>query len=115
MAVRVRGRRCGGPRRPGCLPLIAPHGEFERGTLDIGVRFVRGYRGPVHVIDRTNREAVRVMREEHGRLLATGAAVAKADFGEELPADAVYADGTPGARMHSLVLLDGPPGVEPRP
>jgi hypothetical protein len=38
----------------------------------------------VQVVDWTNPEAVRVMREEHGRLFATGAAVVKAYFGVEL-------------------------------
>jgi alpha-glucosidase (family GH31 glycosyl hydrolase) len=67
-----------------------PQGE----PLDIGLHVVRGYRGPVHVVDWTNPEAVRVMREEYGRLLATGAAVGKAELGEE--------------------LLHAPPGVELR-
>jgi alpha-D-xyloside xylohydrolase len=79
----------------------APGGEL----LDIGVHFVEGYSGAVHVVDWTNPEAVRVMGEEYGRLLATGASVIKADFGEELPADATYADGTPGERMHNLYPL----------
>ncbi|HEX8132945.1 MAG TPA: glycoside hydrolase family 31 protein, partial [Actinomycetes bacterium] len=78
-----------------------PAGNF----LDIGVHFVRGYRGRVHVVDWTNPEAVRVMAEEYGRLFATGASVVKVDFGEELPAEAVYADGTPGERMHNLYPL----------
>jgi alpha-D-xyloside xylohydrolase len=72
---------------------------------DIGIHFVRGYRGRVHVVDWTNPEAVRVMAEEYQRLFATGASVVKADFGEELPAEAVYADGTPGERMHNLYPL----------
>jgi alpha-glucosidase (family GH31 glycosyl hydrolase) len=63
----------------------------DGGLLDIGVHFVAGYRGPVHVVDWTNPAAVRVMAEEYGRLLATGASVLKADFGEELPTGAVHA------------------------
>jgi alpha-D-xyloside xylohydrolase len=78
-----------------------PDGTF----LDVGVHFVRGYQGPVHVVDWTNPEALRVMREEYGRLFATGASVIKVDFGEELPDEAVYADGTPGARMRNLYPL----------
>ncbi len=73
--------------------------------LDIGIHFVRGYTGPVHVIDWTNLEVVRVMAEEYGRLFATGASVVKVDFGEELPEQAVYADGTPAERMRNLYLL----------
>jgi hypothetical protein len=84
----------------------------------------------VHVVGWTNPEAVRVMREEYGRLPAAGVAVVTADFGEELPADAVYADGTrevtnryqarAGRHQveveghHGEVLLDAPPGVELR-
>jgi alpha-D-xyloside xylohydrolase len=77
----------------------------DGGLLDIGVHFVRGYQGPVHVVDWTNPEAVRVMTEEYGRLLATGASVVKVDFGEELPDEAVYADGTPAERMRNLYPL----------
>jgi alpha-glucosidase (family GH31 glycosyl hydrolase) len=84
---------------------LARAGGFVRsrdgGLLDIGVHFVRGYQGPVHVVDRTNPEAGRVMTEEYGRLLATGASVAKVDFGEELPDEAVYANGTPAERMRT--------------
>ncbi len=59
--------------------------------VHIGVHFVSGYQGPVHVMEWTNPEAVRVMDEEYGRLLETGASVIKVDFGEELPDAAVYA------------------------
>jgi alpha-D-xyloside xylohydrolase len=59
----------------------------------------------VHVVDWTNPEAVRVMTEEYARLFKTGASVVKVDFGEELPAEAEYADGTPGERMHNLYPL----------
>ena len=45
------------------------------------------------------------MTEEYGRLLATGASVVKVDFGEELPDEAVYADGTPAERMRNLYPL----------
>jgi len=84
---------------------------LERGTLErhlvtrAEVHLVRGHRGRVHVVDWTNPEAVRVMAEEYRRLFATGASVVKVDFGEELPAEAVYADGTPGERMHNLYPL----------
>ena len=72
---------------------------------DVGIHFVRGYDGPVHVIDWTNPAAVDVMREEYGRLFDTGASVIKADFGEEAPTDGVYADGTSGTRMHNRYPL----------
>jgi alpha-D-xyloside xylohydrolase len=72
---------------------------------DIQIHFVQGYSGPVHAIDWTNPAAVEVMRSEYARLFTTGASVMKVDFGEELPADAVYADGTPGHRMHNRYPL----------
>jgi alpha-D-xyloside xylohydrolase len=78
---------------------------FCRALAADGVHFVRGYQGPVHVVDWTNPEAVRVMTEEYGRLLGTGASVVKVDFGEELPDEAVYADGTPAERMRNLYPL----------
>jgi len=88
---------------------LATAGGFVRTAggdlLDIGVHFVAGYAGPVHAIDWTSPEAVQVMAEEYGRLFATGASVLKVDFGEELPDEAVYADGTPGTRMRNLYPL----------
>jgi alpha-D-xyloside xylohydrolase len=55
---------------------LAGVGGFVRGPdgafLDIGVHFVQGYRGPVHVVDWSSPEAVRVMAEEYGRLFAAG-------------------------------------------
>jgi alpha-D-xyloside xylohydrolase len=74
--------------------------------FDIGIHFVQGYDGPVHVVDWTNERAVNVMVDEYARLLRTGASVIKADFGEEAPNDGVYADGTPGSRMHNRYPLD---------
>ncbi len=75
------------------------------GPLDIGIHFVRGYDGPVHVIDWTNPAAVQVMTEEYERLFRTGASVLKVDFGEEVPAEAVAADGTSGSRLHNRYPL----------
>ncbi|HJX06676.1 MAG TPA: glycoside hydrolase family 31 protein, partial [Actinomycetota bacterium] len=79
--------------------------DRDGGLYDIGIHFVSGYDGPVHVIDWTNPAAVAVMHEEYGRLFDTGASVIKVDFGEEVPADAVFADGTPGTRMHNRYPL----------
>jgi alpha-D-xyloside xylohydrolase len=79
--------------------------DASGGDYDVGIHFVQGYDGPVHAIDWTNAAAVDVMREEYGRLFETGASVLKADFGEEAPADGVYADGTPGRRMHNRYPL----------
>jgi alpha-D-xyloside xylohydrolase len=79
--------------------------DAEGRPYDIGIHFVQDYDGPVHVIDWTNPAAVEVMREEYGRLFETGASVMKADFGEEVPTDGVFADGTPGPRMHNRYPL----------
>jgi alpha-D-xyloside xylohydrolase len=75
------------------------------GFYDVGIHFVQGYEGPVHVIDWTSPAAADVMRAEYRRLFDTGASVIKVDFGEEAPADGVYADGTPGHRMHNRYPL----------
>jgi alpha-D-xyloside xylohydrolase len=79
--------------------------DAEGRPYDIGIHFVQGYDGPIHVIDWSNPAAVEVMRGEYGRLFETGASVMKVDFGEEVPTDAVFADGTPGSRMHNRYPL----------
>ncbi len=75
------------------------------GLYDCGICYARGFRGAVGVVDYTNPEAVRVHGEHLRRLLRLGARVVKTDFGEEAPPDGVYADGTPGHRMHNLYPL----------
>jgi hypothetical protein len=84
--------------------------------LDIGVHFVSGYQGPVHVVDWTNPEAVRVMDEEYGRLLETGASVIKVDGrGVTIRYEAEESRHTVEVAGHlGEVVLDAPPGVEVR-
>jgi alpha-D-xyloside xylohydrolase len=73
--------------------------------------FVRNARGELTphpkrgVIDYSNPAAVAWMREKFLRLFALGAAAIKTDFGERIPDDGLYADGTPGGRMHNLYAL----------
>jgi alpha-D-xyloside xylohydrolase len=51
----------------------------DGGLLDIGVHFVAGYRGPVHVVDWTNPEAVRVMAEEYQQAVHAATAAARGE------------------------------------
>lgn len=60
---------------------------------------------PVGIIDFTNPKAVEVYQELLRRLLRQGVSVIKTDFGEAVPEDGVYYDGTPGNRMHNLYPL----------
>jgi alpha-D-xyloside xylohydrolase len=99
----TRSRRIGQARLPGSCPAgrEAVRSQANRCKPIYPRRVPIGYTGPVHVVDWTSPAALRVMGEEYGRLFATGASVLKVDFGEELPDDAVYADGTPAHRMRN--------------
>ena len=59
----------------------------------------------VAVIDFTNPRAVSWYKDLHRPLLRMGVDVFKTDFGEDIPADAVFADGRTGATMHNLYPL----------
>ena len=72
---------------------------------DIGICMTPGFKGAVGVIDFTNFDAIRIYSEALRRLFRAGAKVIKTDFGESAPLDGVYADGTPGHRMHNLYPL----------
>lgn len=72
---------------------------------DVGVCYTPGFSGRVGCIDFTNSAARRVYQAHLRRLLELGARVIKVDFGEQAPLDGVYADGTPGHRMHNLYPL----------
>lgn len=56
----------------------------------------------VAIIDLTNDEAYRWFQELHRPVLEMGADVFKTDFGEDVPEDAVFANGKTGAEMHNL-------------
>jgi len=60
---------------------------------------------PIGIIDFTNPKAVAVYKELLRRLLCLGVSVIKTDFGEAVPEDGVYYDGTAGHRMHNLYPL----------
>ncbi|MEW6073226.1 MAG: TIM-barrel domain-containing protein [Planctomycetota bacterium] len=63
------------------------------------------WNAPVAIVDFTNPAATRWWQELHRPLLALGVAAFKTDFGEDVPADARFADGTTGEEMHNLYPL----------
>lgn len=63
------------------------------------------WNAPVAIVDFTNPEAKRWWQELHRPLLEQGVAAFKTDFGEDVPLDAVFADGSTGAEMHNLYPL----------
>jgi alpha-D-xyloside xylohydrolase len=59
----------------------------------------------VAIIDLTNPPAVEWYKSLMRPVLAMGVDVFKTDFGEDIPADAVFANGMTGAEMHNLYPL----------
>ena len=59
----------------------------------------------VAIIDMTNADAVRWFQDLHRPVFKAGAEVFKTDFGEDIPADAVFANGETGRTMHNLYPL----------
>ena len=57
------------------------------------------------VIDLTNPEAAAWFKGLHRPLLRLGVDAFKTDFGEDIPADAVFANGKTGAEMHNVYPL----------
>ena len=58
------------------------------------------YRGAL--VDFTDPDAVEWWKDRHRRLLEMGVDVFKTDYGEYVPRDAVFANGTSGRAMHNL-------------
>ena len=57
------------------------------------------------IVDFTNPEATAWYKDLHRPLLRMGVDVFKTDFGEDIPEDAVFADGRTGADLHNLYPL----------
>ncbi|MCS6867510.1 MAG: alpha-xylosidase, partial [Thermus sp.] len=60
---------------------------------------------PSGILDFTKEEVVRWWKERHQRLFALGVDVMKTDFGEQVPADALAANGDTGRRLHNAYAL----------
>lgn len=57
------------------------------------------------VVDFTNPDAVRWWQEQHRPLLRAGVAAFKSDYGEGVPPDARFSDGTTGLETHNVYPL----------
>lgn len=57
------------------------------------------------IVDLTHPEAYAWWRDQHAELFAIGVDVIKADFGEQVPDDAVAWNGDSGARLHNVYAL----------
>jgi alpha-D-xyloside xylohydrolase len=76
--------------------LKRPNGDvYQRGKWQAGMGFV----------DFTNPAAVRWYQNELRRLLRMGVDCFKTDFGEEIPTDVVYFDGSDPEKMHNYYTL----------
>jgi alpha-D-xyloside xylohydrolase len=63
------------------------------------------WNAPAAIIDLTNPEALAWFKDLHRPLLRQGVDSFKTDFGEDIPADAVFANGRTGAEMHNVYPL----------
>lgn len=59
----------------------------------------------VAIIDMTDPDAVRWFQDLHRPIFAAGADIFKTDFGEDIPSDALFANGATGRTMHNLYPL----------
>ena len=63
------------------------------------------WNAPAAIVDFTNPEAAAWYKDLHRPLLRMGVDAFKTDFGEDIPEDAVFANGKTGAEMHNLYPL----------
>lgn len=80
------------------------NGYFAKGPDGEPARSLDNSRETV-VPDFTNPETVRWWQEKHRPLLRAGVASFKPDYGEAVPADAVFSDGRTGEQVHNLFPL----------
>ena len=95
-------------RRPDGQTYVIDYG-LSLSTLPSGVTHVASqetsWNRGVAIIDLTNPAAVEWYKALMRPVLAMGADVFKTDFGEDIPADAVFANGMTGAEIHNLYPL----------
>ena len=95
-------------RRPDGEVYIIDYGLSQAPKPDGRVRLAAGkdsWNARVAIVDFTNPEAADWFKDLHRPLLRMGVDVFKTDFGENIPADAVFANGKTGATMHNLYPL----------
>ena len=95
-------------RRPDGDIYIIDYGLSQAPKPDGRVRPARGkdsWNARVAIVDFTNPEAADWFKDLHRPLLRMGVDVFKTDFGENIPADAVFANGKTGATVHNLYPL----------
>jgi len=76
-----------------------PNGVVRRASPE------ESWNAPAAIIDLTNPEAAAWFKDLHRPLLRQGVDSFKTDFGENIPVDAVFANGKTGAEMHNVYPL----------
>jgi alpha-D-xyloside xylohydrolase len=95
-------------RRPDGEVYIIDYGLSLAPRPDGAVRFASSedaWNAPVAIVDFTNPEAAGWFKHLHKLLLDMGVDAFNTDFGEDVPEDAVFADGRTGAVMHNIYPL----------
>jgi alpha-D-xyloside xylohydrolase len=78
---------------------LRPDGVVRRAAPE------ESWNAPVAIVDFTNPAAASWFQDLHRPLLKVGIDAFKTDFGEDVPADAVFFNGRTGATMHNLYPL----------
>ena len=101
----LTGECCG---EPNVLAAMKERGFLVKDTHGEPYRFTPGEGDAAHsvyALDFTNPEFVAYLKERVKRLMRMGVGVIKTDFSEEIPADAVFFDGTTGRQTHNRYPL----------
>ncbi len=94
--------------KPGGGVYIIDYGLSLAPRPDGRVRMARKaetWNAPVAIVDLTNPGARAWFKDLHRPILRAGVDVFKTDFGEDIPADALFFDGRTGAEIHNLYPL----------